>query len=223
MGLDGYNVWGQWPDHAIAGLEIKNKGYIGKYKAFKDLPTELTDFCTAIAPTLKEYRYCNMLSTENRILKDHTSYMNDFCGRQGFPPSTSELNTITNWPRIMMEGARGVLVQPECPEPWSAEVTIDSYDGDTIPQCIKFPKELRPYIKIRRACKIDGDYYSLPNYDHNKYCGAVVATGKTMEEAVKKCKETCNEVEGAGLIIHDYALDGAEEEIEKLSKMGIEL
>jgi hypothetical protein len=223
LGYDGRNIRGQWPLSAYVGLEVKDKGYIGHHKPMTSMPKEITDFCKAISPTLEEEGYCNMLSTENRITKDHKSLMNDFCGRQGSPPSEGMLNGIKNWSDIMYEGADGKMVEDDCPEPWNVEVIIDSHEADKVCQSIQFPKELRENIKLRRACKIDGEYYILPNNDGDKACGAVVASGKTMKEAIKKCGEYCREVSGAGLIVHDYALDGAQDELEKLSKMGIEL
>ena len=223
LGYDGYNVRGQWPEWAYVGLEVKDKGYIGHLKPFKDFPREITEFCKAIAPTLKEERYTNQLSTECRITEDHISYMNDFCARPGSPPHEAMLNGITNWGEIMMEGAMGKLINPTSAGYWIAEVMIDSHEADKVCQAVQFPKEVRENVKLRRCCKIEGHYYVLPNNDGDKACGAVVATGKTMKEAKERCKEVCDEVSGAGLIVHDYALDGAEEEIENLSEMGIEL
>jgi hypothetical protein len=53
--------------------------------------------------------------------------------------------------------------------------------------------------------------------------GAVVADGNTIEEAIKKVKEYCDQVEGYYLEMFCDSLDKAQEELEHLREFGIDL
>jgi hypothetical protein len=223
IGYDSYNVHGVFPKEAMIGIEVKDKGYIGHVHEYSKMPKEITEFTDKISDTLKKCQYANFISTENRITKDHISYMNDFCGRQGSPPTEVEINMIGNLPDVMYFGAEGKCIDAEYDDPWGVEVIIDSADGDKNYQPIQFPEETRDNVKLRRATVIENEYYCLPNYDGDKTVAAAVATGKTMEEAITKVKKLCEQIDGYGLTIHDDTLDDAQKELEKLSTMGIEL
>ncbi len=79
IGVDGYTVDGKFPSKLLAGIEVKDRGYIGVFKDYSDLPKEMTDFDKAISPTLKNYGYRGFYSTEIRVGKDHVPYMIDMC------------------------------------------------------------------------------------------------------------------------------------------------
>ena len=223
IGYDGYSVDGQFPESSIVGLEVKDKGYVGHVREYSDMPKEITVFTDTISDTLKNYKYRNFMSTENRVAKDKTSYMTDFCARQGSPPSELYINMFENLADIMWQGAEGVCVDPVCPKKWGAEVVIDSFWSDRNWQPIQFPEKIRDNVKLRQFTMIEKQYYVIPQNEGSTGVGAVVATGDTMEEAVENVKECCKQVEGYYIDIHDDALDDAQKELGKLGEMGIEL
>ena len=222
LGYDGFNVWGQWPKEALVGLEVKDKTYFGHVVPYKDMPKELTEYTEKISDTLKKYKYANHISTENRILADHTSVMNDACQRLGSPPSELYINMIDNLPDIYWYGSEGKLIEPEWNAPWGCEVIIDStWHEDLFWQQVEFPEKYRDNVKLHHFKVIDGEYYVLPY--PNTSVGAIVATGKSMEEARENCKKICDEVKGDFLEIHSDYLDDAEESIENLKKHGVKV
>ena len=223
IGYDGYSVDGKFPNSAIVGLEVKDKGYIGHVREYSGMPEEITGFIDKISDTLKSYQYRNFMSTENRITKDHTSYMTDFCARQGSPPSELYINMFDNLAEIIWKGAEGECVDPVCSKPWGAEVIIDSFWSDRNWQPIQFPKEIRDNVKLRQFTIINDQYYVIPQSEGSTAVGAVVATGDSMDEAIKNVKEICEDVEGYYLDIHSDALDDAQKELDKLDEMGITL
>jgi hypothetical protein len=79
IGYDGYCVDGRYPDECVAGIEIKNLGYVGYVRKYADLPEEITGFNEKISDAMKGYRYRNFFSTEIRVGKDHVPYMVDAC------------------------------------------------------------------------------------------------------------------------------------------------
>jgi hypothetical protein len=222
LGYDGYCVDGQWPKEALTGLEVKDKSYLGVVTPYKKMSPTLTEYTEAISETLKTYQYRNFMSTENRIMKDKTSYMNDGCKRQGSPPSELYINMFTNLPDIIWFGAEGKLIEPEWVDKWGAEVVIDSSAHDEkMWQHISFPEKYRDNVKLHQFKVINGGYYVLPL--ENSSVGAAVATGATMDEARKNVQKVCDEIEGDCLEIHSDCLDDAEEAIENLSKIGVVL
>jgi hypothetical protein len=222
-GIDTYSIDGQYPDKAMVGIEIKDKGYIALIKEYKKLPKVITEFTEAIAPTLQQYKYRNFFSTENRVKKDKTSYMNDFCARMGSPPSELYLYMLKNLPDIVWYGAEGELVNPIYSKPFGAEVLIQSAWADKNWQAVEFPKEIDDNVKLRNLSVIKDKYYAMPQAVSIPEIGAVVADGNTIEEAIKKVKEYCDQVEGYYLEMFCDSLDKAQEELEHLREFGIDL
>jgi hypothetical protein len=223
IGYDGYCIDGIFPKTALLGLEVKDKSYIGHVQQYANMPRQITDFTRAIGDTMKQAHYRNFMSTENRITPKGTSYMNDLCARQGSPPSELYINMFDNLPDIIWYGAEGKCIDPIISKPWGAECIIDSFWSDRNWQAIQFPPEYRDNVKLRQFTRIKGQYYVIPQNEGSTTVGAVVGVGNTLEEAVKKVKDVAKKIEGYNLIVHDSALDKAQDEINKLKPLGIKL
>jgi hypothetical protein len=223
IGYDGYSIDGVFPKSAMLGLEVKDKGYVGHAWQYANMPPQITDFTKKMGPTLREYRYRNFMSTENRITKEKKSYMNDFCARQGSPPSELYINMFDNLPDILWYGAEGRCIDPVMSKPWGAEVIIDSFWSDRNWQAIQFPKEMRDNVKLRQFTYINGQYYVIPQSEGSTAVGAIVGAGATMAEAIKKVKDVAEKVEGYGIEIRSEALDDAQKEIDKLKPLGLKI
>ena len=78
-GTDAWSIDGKYPSKLFSGVEIKDKGFLGTFADYKDIPKPLVAFNEAIAPTLKAYGYRGFFSSEVRIGKDMEPYMIDFC------------------------------------------------------------------------------------------------------------------------------------------------
>jgi hypothetical protein len=223
IGYDGYCIDGEFPKKACCGLEIKDHGYVGKFQDYADMPKEITEFTKEISETMKKYKYRNFMSTDNRITKDHTSYMNDICARQPHPPSEITMNMFENLPDIIWFGAEGKCVTPICSKPWGAEVMIESATACTCAVTLQFPDKIRDNVKLRNFTVINGEYYVIPQTNGETCLGAVVATGNTMEEAIENVKKIAKQVTGFKIKIHTEALDDAQNELDILKSYGIEI
>lgn len=221
VGYDGFCIDGQYPEASLTGIEIKNKSYIGKFVQYSDLPKEITDFNTKIAPTLEKYQYRNFYSTELRITKDKTPYMIDLCTRCGSPPTEVALLVYENLPDILWYGAEGKCITPESKYKWGAEILIESAWADTKWQAIQFPESIRRNVKMRNLTRIEGQYYVVPQSHGITEIGAVAAVGQTMEEAIEACKGLVEQVKGYFIETFPASLDDAVEELEKLAEYGI--
>jgi hypothetical protein len=92
VGYDGFSIDGQFPSHTLYGIEIKDRGYIGRVKAYDDLPEQIRDVNHRFSPILQTYNYRNFWSAELRITKDGTAYSIDPC----FSEDT-EVLTAVGW------------------------------------------------------------------------------------------------------------------------------
>lgn len=222
VGYDGFCIDGQFPSHSLTGIEIKNKGYLGKFVPYSNLPKEITSFNEAIAPTLEAYKYRNFYSTELRVTKDKTPYMIDLCTRCGSPPTEVALMIYENLPDVMWFGAEGKCVAPESSHEWGAEILIESAWADNNWQAVQFPPELRDHVKMRNLTFVNDEYYVVPQSHGITEIGAVVAVGDSMDEVIDQAKEYCEQVKGYFTESFPASLDDAAEELEKLRSFGVD-
>ena len=223
IGYDGFCVDGQYPVRCITGIEVKDLGYIGVAKEYKDLPKEITDWNKKMAPTFKKWGYRGFMSTELRIGKDRKPYMIDLCARGGSPPNEIYQNMYTNLADIMWNAAQGIMIEPIIAGKFGVEAMIHSSWADKNWQQIDFPDKYRENIKIRNLCIINGEYYAAPQAVGLPEIGAVVAHGNTLKEATEKVKEISEQVKGYYLEVHINSIDKGLEEFRKLEEYGIKI
>lgn len=223
VGYDGYTIDGQFPEKAMAGIEVKDKSYLGTFKDYDKMCKQVRDVNSRVAPALKEYEYKNFFCCEMRVKKDGSAWVIDPMTRFGSPPGELVQNMYTNLAEILWYGAEGTMVQPISKAKYGAEVLIHSSWADKNWQPIEFPLELRDQYKFRNLCIIDEKYYVAPQGVGLPEIGAVVAEGDTKEEAISKCKKYCEQIEGYYIETYADSLDEATEEEEKLKEFGIEI
>ncbi len=173
--------------------------------------------------TLAEFQYRNFFAVEMRITKDGTPYVIDPCCRAGSPPSELMMELVRNWADIMWEGAAGTVVEPVFQAKWGAELLLLSDWGDTHWQPLEFPKSIRDQVKLRYTAVIDGTYYVVPQASAHPEIGAVVATGDTMEDAIKEVRKLAEKVQGFYVDVVPQELDDAQAEFDKLEEFGIKV
>lgn len=195
-GYDGFCIDGQFPKVGITGIEVKDKGYVGRTTRYADIPEQVRAVNDALKPHFKDYNYRGFWSSEVRISKDGKGYPIDLTARAGSPPSELYQNMITNLAEVMWYGAEGILIEPEYVAPWGAEVLLHSSWADKNWAHITFPKEVRRNVKLRNYTVIEGEHYIVPQLCGMPEIGAVVATGKTAKEAIEEAKRIAGLVEG---------------------------
>lgn len=223
VGYDGFCIDGQWPQRSLVGIEIKDKCYIGKMMEFDKLPPQISSFNKKIAPALEKYKCRNFFSSELRITEDKKSYILDPCVRAGNPPLFSELEFYENLGEIIWHGAHGIAVDPVSRNQWAVQAQISSDWIGVNRLAIQFPEEIRSQVKLLNATKIQGQYYIIPQDHKITSLGAVVGVGKTLQEAVNKCKKAAEQVKGYFVECSVGSLDEAESEWQKLSNIGMKL
>ena len=222
-GMDTYCIRGNYPTKSLVGVEIKDLGYIGKFLEYDKIPECITDFNEKISSTMLDFDYRGFFSTEIRVSKDRSPFMLDFCARAGSPPSELYTLMYTNLAEIVYYGALGYVIDPIVEHKFGAEALIHSSWADKNWQEVYFPSKYKDNVKLRNACKINGRYYCAPQHVGLAEIGAVVAVGDTLQEAIDECKKIAEKVTGHYIDIKLDSFDKANEEFEKLSKMGIKI
>lgn len=212
VGYDGYTIDGKYAKGAIVGVEVKDKAYLGRTLAYRDLPIAARNVNDRLAPALKRYGYRGFLSTEIRC-NDDGAFLIDPCARCGSPPNECYQMMIGNIADICWNGANGILIEPEYTAKWGAELLLTSEWAMTNWQAVEFPPELRQHVKLRNLAVIEGKYYYVPDKSTCSAIGAIVATGDTPDEAIKSCREIAKKVEGHHLEVASEALDEAKDDL----------
>ncbi len=222
IGYDGYVIDGVYPKRSLAGIEEKGRGYLGSMIDYDKLPKELTEFTNAVAPALKNYGARTSISTENRVGKDHISYMIDLCMRTPSPPGDLYFEFYTNFPTIIKEGADGNCVDPDGIAKYGMQVNVFSEGCEYVEQALEFPAKYRRNIKMRNGYQDKNEYIILPIKGNTRLC-AIVTWGDSVKECEKQAEEIYDSIETTEKDA-DLTVGGKlEEKFKELAKMGIKL
>lgn len=215
-GYDGYTIDGKFPKAAMTGVEVKDEAYLMKTVRWSELPKQVRTVNEKLAPALKRYGYRGFISTEVRCTKDGKAYLIDPCCRAGSPPNELYQVMMENMAEAIWYGAEGIVIEPEFKAKWGAEVLLISEWADQNWMHVSFPNKIREFVKLRNFCRIDSEYYVIPQWTGCAEIGAVVALGDTPDEAIENCKKIAEQVEGHLLDKPIDALDVAREHLEQV-------
>jgi hypothetical protein len=223
IGVDMYTVDGEYPTKCLAGVEIKEKSYVGTIKPYNQFPKPLIDVNDKLVKSFKDYGYKGFFSTEVRIGKDMKPYLIDFTAREGSPPGELYQEMYKNIADIIWQGANGKCIDPEPAGKYGVQINICSTWAEWNWQPIDFPDKYKSYIKLHNAAFINGKNYVIPMEYGLEKIGSVIGYGNTLEDAKNMAIEAGKSIEGYYIDLHDEALDSAEEELEKSEKLGLKM
>jgi predicted RNase H-like HicB family nuclease len=169
-----------------------------------------------LAPALKGYGYRGFISTEVRCTEDGKAYLIDPCCRAGSPPNEVYQLIMANLAEVVWYGAEGIVIEPEYNAKWGAEVLLISEWADQNWMQISFPEKIRDNVKLRNLCRIEDEYYVIPQWTGCAEIGAIVALGDTPQQAIDEVKRIAELVHGHLLDKPIDALDKAGEQMEEL-------
>jgi hypothetical protein len=223
VGYDGYCIDGKFPKKTLFGIEIKDLGYIGVFIDHAKLPEPIHLVNDSLVPYLTKYQYRNFFSTEVRVGKDNKGYPIDLTCRLPIPPGNVYCDMFKNISEIIYEGAQGKLIEPESKSKFGVEVIINDEFAEENWVPVEFSKKYADNIKLRNVTYIDDCYVTIPQYVKTSDMGSIVCTGNSIDECVEKIEEMADDTKAFGIDIAKGSLDKANEEIEKLKKMGYDL
>lgn len=96
VGYDGFCIDGNFPKRSFAGFELKDAGFIGSVKEYKELPDFMREPNDKLAPFFEQHRYRGFYSSELRVTKDKTAYLIDPCCYS----EDTDILTDKGWKRI---------------------------------------------------------------------------------------------------------------------------
>lgn len=249
MGYDGYTIRGEFPESALFGIEQKDLGYIGVSKPYADLP-ECVKWCNAkLKDWLAKDNYCGFYSTEIRCQKTQETdrrppeqwrdapmiwnlgeevpetgmfaFFTDPCCRCASPPSEAYIEWLDNWDEIIWHGAKGKLIDAKPNAKFAVEIMLHSSWADRNWQPVRFPEEMKRWIKLRNMCRIDGVYSAVPQDVGLPEIGAVVGLGNSLPKAIELAMERAAKVKGYYIEPRSEAIQKTLAEIAAAEDQGI--
>jgi hypothetical protein len=221
IAYDGPCIDGDFPDHAMWGVENKDKWYIGVFGEYSKMPKQIKSTNFKISETLRKYKHRNWLSMEMHITKDGTPNVTDPCCRFGSPPGELVTEMYSNLPEILWYGAEGKVIDPIPKAKYGVELLITSSWVEKNCQAVEFPLTIMDNIKLANVTMMNGKYYVLPRSEDD-HVGAVVGTGNTLKEAINKVNKCAEKLEGYEIQMRGQYLEDVQEEISKLKEFGID-
>lgn len=205
---------------ATYGFEIKDKSYICKAVAIDDMPEPIKHVARLLEPVYKKHNVCGMMSSEVRIGKDREPYFIDQCARAGSPPSELICELYENFAEIVWKVAGGEMATPRPIAKYAAEVLLKSDIAPVEWVPLAFKEADLKRLKLRNLCKIDGQYYYVPQ-DNGAILGAAIGFGNTLEEAQAEALENAKLLDCEECHYASDAFAEAREEIDKGSEYGL--
>jgi hypothetical protein len=219
LAIDTYSIDGQYPSRALLGTEQKDEGYICAVKDWKQLPPNLVDIYTKLAPTLEQYQYRQFLSLESRVAEKKI-WLGDPCCRAGSPPFELELNMLKNLPEILWEGADGKLIEPDYAGKYGFEILVQSPWVNEHPLLVEFPEKYRDSIKFRRATQYPDGLWIMPQKDSPVFA-AIVTFGDSPDACFAEAEEIAKEIHGFKVDAFVGSMEGLKKNLKEFSKWGI--
>lgn len=219
-GYDGFNVHGEYPSKALAGVEVKNQSYAGKIFKYEDLTKGVKAVNEGLKPLLKAVGYQGAISTEIRTSKDNSKhYLLEPTARLPSPPNELYSSMYQNLGEIVWDICNGKVPEIKTDKEYGMELVLSvNWEDDQAQHLpIKFPAKYRSNIKLKNPIIIDGEYSCLLIGGISQV-GNIVATGDSLEDCKKQILEIFEEVSYANNSTDLSCLDKAIEEFEKMNR-----
>lgn len=215
MGYDGYFV-GKFPSTAVYGVEVKDCGYCAMVKPYASIPKEVRFVNDKLSLVMKKYDYRGFFSTEIRVGKDKKPYLIDVTARAASPAGESYQELYTNFGEIIEGGAHGELIEPKITGKFAAQAILTSSFTDENWLPVNVPDSIRNFVKLYHSCMVEDQQYIVPTDADMAEIGSVVATGNTLDEAIKKVSEIAEQVQAFGLKCKTDSLTDAKKDLVKI-------
>jgi hypothetical protein len=200
----------QFPDIGFLGYETKNLSHILRAIPYDDFPDSVREVNDKFAPKLAEYFCRTAFGTEVKIVEDEDSgeqinYFLDATCRQPSPPGEIIMEQVLNLGEFFWHGSEGDLIPLEVEEEFGVQVILYSECSKTNWCPVEFPEEVEQWVKMSRCCMRNGIHQIIPDHsvtpspDGIERIGSVVALSKTIEEAIDKARDICEQIEGTSI------------------------
>lgn len=223
IGVDTYNVRGQWPERVMLGIEEKDCGFVGRVLPYHQMPQQTQDVTDKLSGFFEEYDASTFVSLEVRIAdEDRAGYLVDPTVRAPIPPGPAYGLLYKNLPDIIYQGAQGIMEQPDIAGEFVVIARIHCQHAAKGWTAVEYPEEYSENIHLSSYCVIDGGKYVIPQAHESIEIGDVVVVGDDVEECEEQIQEITKSIKGHDIDVQVRAVEEAEKTIEKAEKLGIE-
>ena len=205
----------------LYGWEKKGDGYSCRVMKLDDMPKAIKTVNTAMLPVYKEYNIDGGISTEIRKGLSSIPYCIDGCFRMGNPPGGCISTIYTNLPQIVYAIAHGEEIEPEFRADYVSEIPIDSSKVLYEPIPFEFKEDDWMSIKIRTACRLNGQYYHIPFEHYGNTVAKAVGIGSTQEEAESNALDAAEKFECPGKSYNKNTFNELADDIKEGEKYGL--
>lgn len=207
IGGDTYSVDGGWPSLMLNGVEGKDKTYFAAVTKRTEMPEPIQEIIHAISSELREVRYRNQISFEDRV-KDGEHWWNDATQRGGMPSSASQYKLWKNFPEIVWAGANGELIDPEPDAQFSIECQLTCKGERDTWVTVELDHRLQEHCALSYCGFMDGCYVFPPDDIHQGELGWFVVTGNDPSQLLQDAKD-----------LADLLPDGLNADVESLASV----
>jgi hypothetical protein len=238
FGYDGPCIDGHFGNTAMWGFESKDAGYLAQVCDFESLPELIRRPTLQLAPTMGELGCRGFYSNEIRattedyelvdvgkeiFIPSGTPFLIDPCLRMGSPPSEAYIEMFNNWAEVIWAGANGEVVdlEPDEDDTYFAQIVLKSdwvtEDDEYLP--VRFPDEIRRWVKLHNYCIVDGEVTVTPQQFPE--FGSVIGIGSTREEAQKMAIANAEQVEALDIEFAHDVFDTIDKHVNDAASIGV--
>ncbi len=223
IGCDTWVINGEYPSRVLAGIEVKDCGYVGRVFDYPDLWETVRDCNAGVAPAFKKLGGATFYSNELRVAEDdRKGYLIDMTVRMPIPPGPCYGKLWSNLSEIIYAGAEGRLVVPEPTAKYAVLARIHCPYAAKHWVKVDVEKEAWPYVAFSNAVKVNDELWIAPQPHESIEIGDVIATGESLKECEATIKEVSKMISGHDVDIQEAAVKQAEDAFEKAAELGIE-
>jgi len=208
---------GLWQNKNLYGIEVKNKGYIGRIMERSKSPKVVTNITDKLSPIFKEFAYKGSYSDEIRVTKDGKGYLIDPTCRLPYPPSYLMVYMYQNMAEIIYRCSLGQVTEPEYEHEFGCELLIYSKSNETQFLPVYVPEQYRDNVFLNQYT-MKGD---VPFICPNGFVGSVCTSSDNIEDAIEEAGEIAGSLDGFDLTYDFYSLRRAMEETQLLDELDI--
>jgi len=219
-GFDGIVYKGEYLSPTMYGYEVKGGGFIGRVCKYEDTPKPLKVVCDKLSPYFKENDTRSFFSSEIKLDKNKVPYLIDPTVRHPGPVGFSiQTELIENFSHVVYGMAIGEKVNPVMRFKYAGGVSYNSEEARDNWMRIKFPPEIRRWVKLRMAARINGNYYAAPGFDN---IVTVIALSNFIGDIPRMIEERTDAIQAQSIDKDMSGLNHITEQIEEGRKFGID-
>jgi hypothetical protein len=222
IGIDTFCVDGNYPQNVLAGIEVKDAGYIGCFMSYYDLPKQLKKVSDAFAPIFRDLGYRGSHSNEVIIGKDLEGYVIDLTQRMPQPPNDAILNAVSNYAECVSLVANGIVPIVRNDYKYVCQFILKSDIAKIDDTPIIVPDQYKKFVSVKNLyVDNEGTWYYTKRGMAMCEIGSVSAYGDTLKQAIEMAKEISDSIEAEDAHVELSSIDSGLDSIKKLNKAGI--